>query len=263
MYTLATLCDGNQECSDGHDENVNQDTASKESWYLLLYTTLGFIVLYLTLKTIRCFSHNLFCKDLSIMDVKKARSEFANFELQFLRSNPKTYRDHIIEEYETNHDKNIETVNLYLHQIMETETEDVKKQIGLQFFEMESRVHNNKENEVYSCLHRNLDPKLSEMVNDAKYPGFKQKTIEEIERWIGKKIVTNTLNTVRKNEVLSQIVYTLQKIISLILTYTDMFKDVFITLYILGKNYWMHKNVTLSTRQSSHLSSFKKKFKQT
>ena len=234
MMILATLCDGNKECRNGGDENVDQEEASSASYLLLLYTTVGSIALYLTLKILRCFSFKFCRDDLTIRKVRNARNEFAKFEFNFQRIKSKTYKKHIIDQYEKKHENKtmIKAINLYLHQVMETETEDEINKIGIEIFDMEARVHNNKENEIYCCLHRNLDANLSEMVNDAKFPGCKAKSIVKLERYMGKRIITNTLNNIRKNEVLSQIIYTLKKILGLQLTYMDMFKAESLTQYI-------------------------------
>ena len=73
---LATLCDGNKECRNGGDENVDQEEASSASYLLLLYTTVGSIALYLTLKILRCFSFKFCRDDLTIGKVRNAKNEF-------------------------------------------------------------------------------------------------------------------------------------------------------------------------------------------
>ena len=77
---LATLCDGNEECRNGGDENVDQEEASSASYLLLLYTTVGSIALYLTLKILRCFSFKFCRDDLTIGKVRTAKNEFAKGE---------------------------------------------------------------------------------------------------------------------------------------------------------------------------------------
>ena len=141
--------------------------------------------------------------------------------------------DEVLEDYAKNHNnpENIDEVNDYLFHVKYAERTETMDDLCLKFYDFEEKVHKNNEPEIFRCLHKNIDPSLVTLINDAKFGSMQQRAIDFIEKHSGTKFITELQNI--QNEALLQVFATLRTIIRMGSLYIDVFKDTFLTFTLL------------------------------
>merc|ERR1712155_170701 len=93
------------------------------------------------------------------------------------------------------------------------------------FYDLESRVHKENQQEMFQCLHKNVDPKIVGKILDAKFGTVMETFIHKIEVGLQWKLITEFRDRVKREEWLWTLLYTIRKSLSILFTYIDMFKD--------------------------------------
>ena len=93
------------------------------------------------------------------------------------------------------------------------------------FYDLESRVHEENQQEMFLCLHKNVDPKIVGKILDAKFGTVMETFIRKIEVGLQWKLITEFRDRVKREEWLWTLLYTIRKSLSILFTYIDMFKD--------------------------------------
>ena len=209
MLTVATPCNDIIECVDATDEESCNDESLCN---IILGVTSGvFLLIYILLMFGRY-----------VRKCKKGRRNHV-----FLHE----YYDEVIIRFRMYfQDKNIiDKTNAFLLQILFCESEKKKKEIGIQFFDFLHEICGCKEAETYLYLHKHMDPLVSKMVIEAKYPGLSDK-IRKLKcgKWI-----TELMDKFSRREKLQRIIYRIKKVAAMEMTYVDIFKDTAVSISIL------------------------------
>ena len=212
MNILSIPCDGIVECSDGQDEAHCKSNSIGS--YLLIGSCTGIIIFYLALRLLR--------------GLNKIQ------EKNILRKDKKHF-DEVIEAY-TNDNENaekIKKVNTLLLGLINLEEMEVQKQKAIQFYKNEAKIHANNESAIFISMHRKLDPAITQVVHDSKFPGLKQKTIGGIQKTFKTNCITNFQNLLIKNEKVGQTVDMIITLVKIFSSYVDLFKDSFLACSLL------------------------------
>ena len=216
MTTVATACNGIQECADGRDENRCKEGSLSTT--ILVATSLFFIVFYLTLKIVPKF-------------YQKWKGEkdqnFTELDGPTLES--------IVRKYESNHEdiNVIKQVNYYMFHVVSTQTKDKLLETCKTFYDAEASIHKNNKADIFCCMHNKLDPLICKAIIESKFPGFTQRTINKIEKISKRRFITEFQNMLTVNEKLSKVFHVFKKIIVFQFYYIDMFKDSFLAITIM------------------------------
>ena len=208
VYIYSTPCNNIRECFDGSDEeNCKQD---KLATYLLIGSSVTVIIFYLALKLYQFYTKDNI--DKLMMTVIQDCS--------------------LIERFETNHNDPdvLNEAKIYLLRTIISKDVDKVQEICRQFYDLESKVHNGKDSEIFVCLHNNYDPLIVENMVDAKFPGIMARLTSWIEDCIGKRIFTWIENKSKKR---SKYIAILTRIMALLVKYVDQFKDTALTIWII------------------------------
>ena len=132
----------------------------------------------------------------------------------------------------------IKKMNVYLLHVIYSQKKENMTETLIQFYDMLEKIFHHDKAEVYAYLHRNMNHSLAMEVNDAKFPGLMQKTIDSIEDCFRYKFITKMQDKLKTewttlDKILSAS-YSLGKIIA---HQVDLVKDATLTislLYIMG-----------------------------
>ena len=214
MEIVATACNYDIECHDLSDESRCSDEVSKD---ILIATTVGVAVLYLLIK----YSRRIY------MSLTERRQKT---QLNIESQDPETVLKRLEENYEV--PDVLEEVNAYLFFIIFSETKKRRIKICSSFYEKMEEIHSNEKSVIHFNMKNKLDPLIVHYIIDSKFPGMKQKSINLIEEIFGE-FLTKIEDLITQTRWLSSIFYTLKRIISIEFKYIDMFKDIFLTIYIM------------------------------
>ena len=131
----------------------------------------------------------------------------------------------------TNHHENskaIDEVNTYFLHLIHNEPVEVQKEKCIKFYDNEAKIHDYDESSVYISLHRNLDPAVTQVIHDSKFPGLKQKTIDWIQETFKTNCISSFQNMMIENEKLGQTVEMVHSVAKILGYYIDLFKDTFL-----------------------------------
>ena len=133
-----------------------------------------------------------------------------------------------LEYFESFHDDPniIESVNVYLIRKILTNRVDITEIICKQFYDVEWRVHNGVETEMFLCLHKYLKILVVKTLIDSKFPGLLTRFTDLF--------FLRIKNKIKESEDFTRFAAILKTILALELTYLDQFKDVALTFWILG-----------------------------
>ena len=108
----------------------------------------------------------------------------------------------IIRNYFTKHEDTgaFEDINILLLKTIFTKTCDETKVTGKLIYALEEVKHNGNKNEIFACMHRNMDPLIMQTVIDSKFKGLTEKTIDFLESCCGRWI-TSCKDYIRANEL--------------------------------------------------------------
>ena len=206
MKTIATVCNGVIECDDGSDEDCSHGKLSQ----ILLWTTLGVVLLLYIFFKVTTLFHYLFKK-------------------RHLKLNTRDYNI-IFKDVQNNHDNPTasETLNNHLLHIINSQKVEITKEMCKQFNAMEAEAHNNNESEIFCCLHKRVNPIVMKEVYWVAYPDFITRCVDHL------KILATIRNKLIKYEWLLQIIALFRGIIKIELNILDVFKDIFLAISILN-----------------------------
>ena len=211
LETFAIVCDGNHECFEDEDEqNCNQTSD------FIKYSLAFVVVIYLLLK----YGRKLYQKLLQLSEYKTHKViESRNNEIWVIRN---YFKKH-------NEDTGVfEDLNLILLNMIFTKTSDETKVMGKLIYSLEEVLHKGNKNEIFACMHRNMDPLVMQTVIDSKVKGLTEKTIEFLESCCGRWI-TISLDYIRAHEWLTDLLNTIKRLVKIELEYLDLVKDSFLT----------------------------------
>ncbi len=213
LETFAIACDDNPECWNNKDEkDCNQPSA------FIKYSMASIAAIYLILK----YGRKLFRKLLDLFHHKTHKVIKSRFN-----------QSKIIREYFANHDEDdraLEEINCLLLNTIFTKTSDETKIMGKYMYALEEAKHKSNKNEIFACMHRNMNPLIMQTIIDSHFKGLTEKTIEFLEesfccgRWI-----TACLDYIRAHEWLTDLLNTIMRLVKIELQYLDVVKDTFLT----------------------------------
>ena len=228
ITTLATICNGVVECDGGEDEQTSP--LVDVSKYGFLFVS---VVVMLVYGLIRFVSHQIYKRyerEAMKEQIKLQQStEFGNLQT------PANTRG-VLEEYEANHeDKHIiSNVNLFMFQdLVSLPSAEITK-LGIELYDLESRVHNGDETKIYTCLHKKIEPMIVKSVIDSKFPGLMHKTVVSLQTCVGVEFITKTKDYIREHDRLNNFLYSVKNMFRVQMSFIDLFKDLFITMILLA-----------------------------
>ena len=203
LTTVATACNDVIECVDAADEQ----SCSADNDSLLLSTSACVIILFWILR-------------IAVYLDKKLKMKNERYELrkeQFLTA---------LKKYEIKHNdtKTIKQIGSFLQHVLHSNTAFNKNKFCTLFYNIESKIHEDDEAEVWCCIHNRLDPKVAGLINDEVNPGVKTAIINALEKNCISYWLTNILDKIGRNVVLGRIIYFISNTLSVELVYIDMFK---------------------------------------
>ena len=218
MDIYATPCNKIKECFDYSDENNCEEGSLMTK--ILLAASFAVIFVYVSLKIYQNINEENV--DHMLMASKQEISPLGR--------------------YETDHDNPnvISEVNLYLLRKILTQNLDTTKNMCIQFYDLEVRIHGgmgsiNRDSEIFMCLHNKLHPKIIQNLVDAKFPGIMAKIITMIEtKILRKRYITFMMSKFRENEQIANFLSLISRMIAIVTKYLDQFKDTALTFWILG-----------------------------
>ena len=214
MEIVATACNYEVECHDLSDESRCTDEVSQN---ILIITTVAVATIYLLMKYVRKIYHVFIGKQ------KRNNSKV-------IKENPMKLLNMLEQSYE---DSNVlMKVNTYLFCVIFTETKKRRIEICSSFYDKMAKIHNNDKSYIYLNMKKKLDPLVVHNIIDCKFPGIRQKTIILIERIFGE-FISKTEDKITQIGWLGSIFFTLKRILSIEFKYIDLFKDIFLTVYIM------------------------------
>ena len=159
METYATPCDDFPECVDGEDEKMcNNDTKLN---IVLILSVIFIALLYLFLKLWR-----LACKNHG-KDENKKKHHLDSKTKKILRKFSKS-PDSV---------KVIEKLNVNFYFIISTESDDKIKSLSKDFYSRLENIYDHKRAEIFSFLHKNMDPLIMKNIINSQFPGVAERFI--------------------------------------------------------------------------------------
>ena len=203
IFTIATACNGIEECFDGSDEH-----SCKSNSFLILFISIVLIVtLYLALR---------FCYWIDSNSKERELSSLRNKDIQ-----------DILDSFEENHDDPdiVKNTNFFFFHKKYSLTVDERKKIFSALYEREEKIHNNNKSLIFQCIHKNLDPILVTETIETKFPGITEKITNFLESAYGKRFINNLENKITENERWAKTIFSFKSFYSLSIESLDLFKD--------------------------------------
>ena len=111
--------------------------------------------------------------------------------------------------------REFEELNCLLLNTIYTKTSDETKVMGRQIYALEEKEHKNDKNEIFACMHRNLDPLIMQTVIESQFSGLIEKTIEFFESCFCGRWITACLDYVRAHEWLTDLINTIMRLVKI------------------------------------------------
>ena len=203
MTIRSNPCDGIVKCADGRDEAFCKENLIVN--YLLYGSCAVILILYVGLK----------------ISNKSAGSPMNNKARK------------VTEEDFENRVKIIRINAAKLHLIYTKDIES-RKEKCLKFYKTLSKIHYNDESAIFICMHKLLDPAVTQVVHDSKFPGLKQKTIDKIQETFKTNCITSFQNFIIRHELLSQTIGLIKSVVKILASYIDLLKDIFLAFTLLN-----------------------------
>ena len=212
MYIFATPGNNKTECWDGSDEPDRGNT-STIVWIISGVLIMG---IYIILKY-SGLAKKMLSEDNENIVVDSDQS---------LHQNRLDYT--ILKNYSGNHDdpELVDETNIHFLNSIHTQTVDGNTDTFKNFYELEQEIHHNNESEIYLWLHKKIDPKVVKNILDSGEPGCTENCVRR--RWI-----MELQNKITKTPILKEIINTAIGIIKLELKYSDLFKDIAMSIILL------------------------------
>ena len=150
ISTIATACDGIIECFEGTTDNCDTDSITTP---ILVGAIILILLLYFGLKTITWTSTKTKIK------LRKTKSQFDEELIQQLRENP-------------GDQENNRKINLYLLHILDTNETEFRKVFLIKFYDVLETALENKGEEVFCYLKRNIHPDVTKDIVEHKFRGL-------------------------------------------------------------------------------------------
>ena len=215
LKIYATPCNGKKECADESDEAGCKD--NKTTNIVITVSTLTIFLIFVVLRF----------RGRSSEKTSRVSSETVLF--------PKSTQD-FIEKYENYfNDKDIvQEVNLYLHHSLHTKTVGENKERLFMIFDFLASKHNCNEADLYNYLHKNIDPKLVQKIQDAKYPGCMDGIINAIEDLARRPFTSEITDCINSSENAKKFIQNTSAITKIELKFLDIIKDFALSILMLG-----------------------------
>ena len=101
--------------------------------------------------------------------------------------------------------------------------------MGRLIYALEEKEHKNDKNNVFACMHRNMDPLIMQTVIDSQFIGFTEKAIVFLEGNCGCCWITACTNYIRAHGWLTDLINTIIRLVKIEIQYFDVIKDSFLT----------------------------------
>ena len=216
---IATPCDNIVECANFSDESLCSDDSIAQIFTAV--AVVGVLILYFCLKFHNCIISCLECST-------RKKSKKTTVELNI--SKEEVFRD-----FQDQHDdpEIIRRINNFLLHILFSQKMEEMKIILIEFYDLLDKIKNNDDAEIYLYLHRNLEPAVTTAIDEAKFPGLKQKLIGFVEKTVRYKFLTKIQDKFTENDNLRKsktAMITLWKMTSY---QVDLVKDTILTISLL------------------------------
>ena len=213
----ATPCNYVFECADGSDELGCKDEQSNT---ILIALCLTVMILYLAVT----FSRHWLKKKLSNQEAEiKSR---ASEDIDKLFDNClKSYNDRDL----------LNEVNVLLFNSIYSNTVEEKKKKFVSFYDFVAKKHNNNEAEIYHYLKANFDPQIVQVLIDCKFPGCLDGFKKCLETMARTKFITWITDFITSSERSKVILSTIISVIKMETKFLDLFKDLGLSIYLLGR----------------------------
>ena len=123
--------------------------------------------------------------------------------------------------------------NLYILHVINTMSVEEREVVCSMFYEIEEEIHNKVESEIHLCLHKKLDPKVTQSILAAKFPTLSARCIKFLEDLAQKRFIKWIQNRITKSQKLKETIGCVVGIIKIESRYIDLFKDTALTLIML------------------------------
>ena len=107
------------------------------------------------------------------------------------------------------------------------------KIILIEFYDLLDKIKNNDDAEIYFYLHRNLDPAVTTAIDEAKFPGLKQKLIGFVEKTVRYKFITKIQDKFTENDNLRKSKTAMTTLWKMTSYQVDLVKDTILTISLL------------------------------
>ena len=227
MFIYATPRNNIAECFDGSDE---PDENNSESYNILFTSSFCVLILYVVLRysanPLKAWlKRNNQQNDQCIEDMKGQKTRTDDFT-KFIFCLDRYKKDH-------NSQDAIDLTTLYLLSVINTMSNEEQEIACRMFYELEEEIHNNVESEIHLCLHRKLDPKVTQSIMDAKFPGLTARCIKFFEDLARRRFINWIQNRITKSQKIKETIGCIVGIIKIESKYIDLFKDTALSLIML------------------------------
>ena len=101
----------------------------------------------------------------------------------------------------------IQKINSFLLHVLYSKTSFEKNKYCSKFYNLESKIHEDDESEVWACIKNRMDASVAAMINDAVFPGLQQAIVNLLEKNCITNWMTNVLDKIGLNAILGKITY--------------------------------------------------------
>ena len=126
------------------------------------------------------------------------------------------------------------SANILLLNAFHTRTVTEKKEIFLHFYDLVAERQSQNESEIYHYLKTNFDSSIVQLTIDSKFPGCTEGLKNRLERGIGKRIFENMTDCINSSEWSKFILAKIISVVKIELKFVDLFKDLGLSIYLLG-----------------------------
>ena len=215
MTIYATPCNKKYECAFGSDEaGCNNNSITN---IVLGFLTITVVLLFIGLR------YNKVNRYLNQNQELTSTEIFRTYEW--------------MNNAENENEESINLVNLHLLHSMKTNSVEENHDICVRFYNLEAKLNNYKESEIYLSLHRKLDPAIAKNVVDEKFPGcldgFKN-CIEKISR---KQWIRGLTDWINRTEWVKRLISNTKALTKIEFKFIDLYKDLglsFLMLKLVG-----------------------------
>ena len=208
MEIYATPCNGKQECADNSDESGCDNSSTSNLVLTILLLTILFMFLFLT-----------YIGGFNIKSNKLPKiTPLSNQEL--LQKCKK----------EINNSDFVKELNLHLHHSIQTKSVQQNMDTFVRIFDLIAEKHKNCESKMHIYFHKNLDPLLVQEMFDIKFPGIFDLIMKKLSKM---QLFTKIINLIEKTENMKKMIKNLTAVIKIELKYSDIFKDLGLSILML------------------------------